>query len=151
MSWGNTELDEIHLLDGDVDPYLGLLWSTILQLHVLVILGLLEIRQLGRQFGYTCRMLMRILVQDGGRRMIGIQQGLWLGVGHTGLAIGSETDCSSRVHNIKAIGKREERTKTYRWISGHTSWTSLYHWIDPVRPVISFTYEPLLQSTHLKP
>jgi hypothetical protein len=34
-------------------------------------------------------MLMRILVQDGVRRMIGIQRGLLLGVGRIGLAAGS--------------------------------------------------------------
>jgi hypothetical protein len=36
-------------------------------------------------------MLMRILVQDGGRRMIGIQQGLSLDVSRIGLASKSVT------------------------------------------------------------
>jgi hypothetical protein len=41
-------------------------------------------------------MLMRILVQDGGRRKIGIQQELLLGAGRTGLAIGSVMDVSEK-------------------------------------------------------
>jgi hypothetical protein len=39
-------------------------------------------------------MLMRILVQDVARRMIGIQRVLLLGVGRIGLAIGSVTETS---------------------------------------------------------
>jgi hypothetical protein len=75
-------------------------------------------------------MLMRILVQDGVMRMIGIRQGLLLGVGRIGLAAGSVRDYYQDEGGIW----REERTKTYRWIPGHTSWTSLYRRIDPIRP-----------------
>jgi len=47
MSRESTVQDEPLLLDVDVDPYLGSLSNTILQHHVLVILGRLEIRLLG--------------------------------------------------------------------------------------------------------
>jgi hypothetical protein len=47
MSRESAELGESLLLDEDVDPYLGLLWSTILRHRVLVILVLLGIRLLG--------------------------------------------------------------------------------------------------------
>lgn len=89
MSRGNTGPNAKHLMDVDVIPCLGLLWNTILQLRVLVIPGRLGIRQLELQSECTCRMLMRILVQDGVRRKIGIQRELLLGVDHIGLATGS--------------------------------------------------------------
>ena len=91
MSRGNTGLNAKHLMDVDVIPCLGSLLNTIHRHRVLVIPGLLGIRQWEWQFGYTCKMRMRILVQDGVRRKIGIQRGLLLGVDRIGLATGSVT------------------------------------------------------------
>jgi hypothetical protein len=80
-------LDAIPLMDVDVILYLDLLSSTILLHRVRAIRGRQELRQLGWLFGYTCRRLMRILVRDGERRMIGIGIGQWLGVGRIVLAV----------------------------------------------------------------
>ena len=77
-----------HSMDVDADPYLGLRSSTILQLHVLVIRGHLAIEQSGWLFVYIDRRRMRKLVQDGVRRMRGIQQGPLLDVDRIELAIG---------------------------------------------------------------
>jgi hypothetical protein len=52
-------------------------------------------------------MLMRILVQDGVRRMIGIQRGLLLGVGRIGLAAGSVTYHYQDEGDIK--GRRKDQ------------------------------------------
>lgn len=73
-------------MDVDVDRYRGLLLNTILLRRVQVIRGRLMIRRLELLFVYIGRMLMRILVRDGGRRMIGIQLGLLLDVDRIGLA-----------------------------------------------------------------
>ena len=77
-----------HSMDAGVAPYLGLQSSTILQLHVLVIRGHLVIEQSGWLFVYIGRRRMRKLVQDGVRRMRGIQQGPLLDVDRIELAVG---------------------------------------------------------------